>query len=171
MADTEEPQFNSLAERIAALNKQKNFQVSDVPRKRPPPPPPPSLVRPVAKASGDDTSVDAITARQTSPPLPCRPNRGNPPPLPRRDTQPSISAADGGEAAAQHNGGRPVPPPLPSRTPSSTALTPAHATRRPSTQSGLLVARRNSGSSEISQHSTVSSLSLGHASSASRTTA
>ena len=38
MADTEERQFNSLAERIAALNQQRNFTAPTA--KRPPPPPP-----------------------------------------------------------------------------------------------------------------------------------
>ncbi|CAI4216944.1 unnamed protein product [Parascedosporium putredinis] len=40
MADVEEPQFNTLAERIAALNRQKNFSTADAPKKRAPPPPP-----------------------------------------------------------------------------------------------------------------------------------
>ncbi|KAF4971758.1 hypothetical protein FZEAL_9749, partial [Fusarium zealandicum] len=44
MAETEEPQFTTLAQRIAALNQQKSFTGTPSPdpiRKRPPPPPPP----------------------------------------------------------------------------------------------------------------------------------
>ncbi|GJN80956.1 kyphoscoliosis peptidase [Purpureocillium lilacinum] len=155
MADTEEPQFNTLAERIAALNKQKNFNGSDAPRKKPPPPAPP-----VRTTNGSTPSHHHV-----NPTVPPRPNRNNPPPLPRRDTQ--SSTASGGDVATQLNGSRPVPPPLPSRTSSSTLPSPAQLPRRASTQSGLLTARRNSGSSEISQHSTISSTSIGHASSAS----
>ncbi|KAJ6444378.1 kyphoscoliosis peptidase [Purpureocillium lavendulum] len=165
MADTEEPQFNSLAERIAALNKQKNFSGTDATRKRPPPPAPP--VRPPSKNAGDGSAANGSIAshHQPNPTVPPRPSRNNPPPLPRRDTQSSaVSASD---VTNQHQGSRPTPPPLPSRTSSSTLPSPAQIPRRSSTQSGLLTARRNSGSSEISQHSTISSTSIGHASSAS----
>ncbi|RGP75251.1 kyphoscoliosis peptidase [Fusarium sporotrichioides] len=63
MADTEEPQFNTLAERIAALNKQKSFANAQSPspspgpgpvRKRPPPPPPP--VRPTIEEQSSNPS-------------------------------------------------------------------------------------------------------------------
>ncbi|UNI21904.1 hypothetical protein JDV02_007850 [Purpureocillium takamizusanense] len=155
MADTEEPQFNTLAERIAALNKQKNFNGSDAPRKKPPPPAPP-----IRSTNGSTPSH-----HQVNPTVPPRPNRNNPPPLPRRDTQ--SSTASGGDGAHQPNGSRQAPPPLPSRISSSASPSPAQVPRRASTQSGLLTARRNSASSEISQHSTLSSVSIGHASSAS----
>ncbi|KAK2616442.1 hypothetical protein QQS21_000684 [Conoideocrella luteorostrata] len=136
MADTDEPQYNTLAERIAALNQQKNFNVSSngsaAPRKRPPPPPPPG--------------------------------KSAPPPLPRRDTSTSI-ASNGTSSTVE----RAVPPPLPGRTPSmplqtsmQTPMQTPPLPRRTSTQSTTyLTARRNSASSEISQHSTVSTSSLG----------
>ncbi|POR39465.1 Kyphoscoliosis peptidase [Tolypocladium paradoxum] len=150
MADAEEPQFNTLAERIAALNKQKNFNsVEPAARKRPPPPPPPARPATIETAP----TLNAAT-HQTNPALPPRPNRSNPPPLPRRDTQTSVGS--NGDAAQQ----RAAPPPLPSRTPSSPS--PAQLPRRTSTQSSLLTARRNSASSEVSQLSNLSSLSNGH---------
>ncbi|CAJ0549047.1 Ff.00g026600.m01.CDS01 [Fusarium sp. VM40] len=71
MADTEEPQFNTLAERIAALNKQKSFTGAQTPtpspgagpRKRPPPPPPPG--RPAIEARSQ--TVPIISTTPTSP--------------------------------------------------------------------------------------------------------
>ncbi|PNY23229.1 Kyphoscoliosis peptidase [Tolypocladium capitatum] len=154
MADAEEPQFSTLAERIAALNKQKNFSsVEPAARKRPPPPPPP--VRPAAGRPSDDAATHQTTHQTTHPAVPPRPNRCIPPPLPRRDTQASVGSP--GDAAQP----RAAPPPLPSRTPSFQP-SPPQLPRRTPTQSGLLTARRNSASSEISQLSNVSSLSLGH---------
>ena len=156
MADAEEPRFNTLAERIAALNKQKNFNSADpAARKRPPPPAPP--VRPAAVERSETAPALSVNGSKhsTSPALPPRRDRSKPPPLPRRDTQNSV--ASNGDAAQQ----RPAPPPLPSRTPSFQP-SPAQLPRRTSTQSGLLTARRNSASSEISQLSNVSSLSIGH---------
>ncbi|PHH85277.1 hypothetical protein CDD83_660 [Cordyceps sp. RAO-2017] len=150
MADVEEVQFNSLADRIAALNKQKNFNTLEPARKRPPPPPPPA-----ARASPASDAHDAST-HQTSHLVPPRPARANPPPLPRRDTQASVASSDGSA----------VPPPLPSRPPSSRP-TPPLLPRRTSTQSqsSLVTLRRNSGSSDASQRSSISSMSLGTASS------
>ncbi|KAL7921630.1 hypothetical protein ACQKWADRAFT_294833 [Trichoderma austrokoningii] len=153
MADTEEPQFNTLAERIAALNKQKNFSSVGTPeaaRKKPPPPPPPG--RPSVEAQGRRQTAPIVTitgsAHETAPRAPPRPkpNADAPPPLPRRNTQNAADASG--------------PPPLPSRTGSFQA-SPALPPRRTSTitvpkPSG----RRNSASSEASMQSTMSSLSL-----------
>ncbi|KAK0764428.1 hypothetical protein N5P37_003829 [Trichoderma harzianum] len=154
MADTEEPQFNTLAERIAALNKQKNFSSVGTPeaaRKKPKPPPPPG--RPAVESRSQTAPVVTVngSAHEAAPQQPPRPGRANadaPPPLPRRNTQNATSP----DASA--------PPPLPSRTGSFQA-SPALPPRRTSTitvpkPSG----RRNSASSEASMQSTMSSLSL-----------
>ncbi|UZP45831.1 hypothetical protein NXS19_013643 [Fusarium pseudograminearum] len=80
MADTEEPQFNTLAERIAALNKQKSFANARSPspgpgpvRKRPPPPPPP--VRPAIEGRSQTVPVISTTPSpsQNNPALPPAP--------------------------------------------------------------------------------------------------
>ncbi|KAH7328023.1 hypothetical protein B0I35DRAFT_416348 [Stachybotrys elegans] len=158
MADTDEPQFNSLAERIAALKKQQSIDRSnnaspEPARKRPPPPPPPG--RPAAESRA--LTAPARTngsSPQTTPVIPARPAKpSGPPPLPRRDTQNS-------QAESQASG-RPTPPPLPSRTPSSQSI-PAIVPRQNSLSVNPVDARRNSTSSEISLRSTVSSSSLGH---------
>ncbi|KAK5998311.1 Kyphoscoliosis peptidase-like protein [Cladobotryum mycophilum] len=77
MADTEEPQFNSLAERIAALSKQKSFNTvgtaADGPRKRAPPPPPPG--RPARTQTAPVVPTNASKQEQ---------GRPGPPPLPSR---------------------------------------------------------------------------------------
>ncbi|KAI8165206.1 Kyphoscoliosis peptidase [Colletotrichum sp. SAR 10_70] len=155
MADVEEPKFNTLAERIAALNSQKNFQApAETKTKRPPPPPPPnrpaarSQTLPVVHTNGQPTP-------QKSPTIPPRPTKAaaakpGPPPLPRRTTdssqvEPSTSPAPRDRIA---------PPPLPTRS-STQNISPALPPRRPSTQQ--LEVRRNSNASEISN---LSSLSL-----------
>ncbi|KAL0933218.1 Kyphoscoliosis peptidase [Colletotrichum truncatum] len=154
MADVEEPKFNTLAERIAALNQQKNFQAPEAKAKRPPPPPPPnrpvprSQTLPVVQTNGQPTP-------QKSPVIPPRPTKtapvkANPPPLPRRTTdspylEPSTSPAPRDRIA---------PPPLPTRS-STQQISPALPPRRPSNQQ--LEVRRNSNASEISN---LSSLSL-----------
>ncbi|EXM02824.1 hypothetical protein FOIG_05813 [Fusarium odoratissimum NRRL 54006] len=151
MADTEEPQFNTLAERIAALNKQKSFtgapsQSPGPVRKRPPPPPPPG--RPAIESRSQ--TVPAISTTST-------PSQSNPaiPPRPtRKASTPQLTAPNG-----QHDVQQRAPPPLPSRTPTMQSA-PSLPPRRPSTQSSLTV-RRNSGSSERSQNSAISSLSTG----------
>ncbi|KAF5550469.1 disulfide-isomerase precursor [Fusarium mexicanum] len=151
MADTEEPQFNTLAERIAALNKQKSFtgapsQSPGPVRKRPPPPPPPG--RPVIESRSQTVPVVSTTSTlsQSNPAIPPRPAR--------KASTPQLTAQNG-----QHDVQQRAPPPLPSRTPSMQSA-PSLPPRRPSTQSTLTV-RRNSGSSERSQNSAISSLSTG----------
>ncbi|KAM0563640.1 hypothetical protein ACHAPJ_001366 [Fusarium lateritium] len=153
MADTEEPQFNTLAERIAALNKQKSFTGAPSPspgpgtvRKRPPPPPPPG--RPAIEARSQTVPVISTTPSpaQTNPAVPPRPTRNA--------STPQIAIQNGQDDAQQR-----APPPLPSRTPTMQSA-PTLPPRRTSTQSSLMV-RRNSGSSEISQNSVVSTLSTG----------
>ncbi|OTA04110.1 hypothetical protein A9Z42_0046790 [Trichoderma parareesei] len=155
MADTEEPQFNTLAERIAALKKQNNFSSVGTPeaaRKKPPPPPPPSG-RPAAESRSQTAPVVTVngSTRETAPqqpPRPARPNADAPPPLPRRNTQ-NVSSPDAS-----------APPPLPSRTGSYQA-SPALPPRRASTMTVPKPSgRRNSASSEASMQSTMSSLSL-----------
>lgn len=157
MADSEEPQYTTLAERIAALNKQKNFSTSNPTpepiRKRPPPPPPPG--RPLVEARSQTLPVISTTnaSPHSSPALPARPKRQPTTPVP-------INAAPHNGDSQTQNPGRRAPPPLPTRTPSS-QTSPALPSRRPSAQSTNLMVRRGSGSSEISQHSTISNLSLG----------
>ncbi|KAL7814220.1 hypothetical protein V8C44DRAFT_39711 [Trichoderma aethiopicum] len=154
MADAEEPQFNTLAERIAALKKQNNFSTVGTPeaaRKKPPPPPPPG--RPSAESRSRTAPVVTVngSTREAAPQQPPRPARANadaPPPLPRRSTQNASSP----DASA--------PPPLPSRTGSYQA-SPALPPRRASTMTVPKPSgRRNSASSEASMQSTMSSLSL-----------
>ncbi|QPH15899.1 hypothetical protein C2857_000421 [Epichloe festucae Fl1] len=172
MADTQEPQFNTLAERIAALNNQKNFNplsngvpsASEPPRRRPPPPAPP--VRPAnpkrsetVPAAINGSSNPTITATPATPATPARANA--PPPLPRRETSKNGTSSTVVQTA---------PPPLPGRTPSLPAQTPPAVPRRTSTQSAThLSARRGSASSEISQLSTVSTSSIGRTTSSSYT--
>ncbi|KAG6007749.1 hypothetical protein E4U21_005588 [Claviceps maximensis] len=162
MADSQEPQFNTLAERIAALNKQKNFNspfnnatsAAQQPRRRPPPPAPP--VRPPNSQRGQ-TVAGAVNGSSLHA-APARPATTNaPPPLPRRDT--STSIASNGTSSAIN---KPAPPPLPERTLLSPAQTPPALPRRASTQSTAhLSTRRLSASSDISQHSALSTPSLG----------
>ncbi|KAI0132384.1 transglutaminase-like superfamily protein [Xylariales sp. AK1849] len=159
MAEVEERQFNSLAERIAALNQQKNFSsAGDGPRKRPPPPPPPG--RPKSEAqipgvNGNGCGNGNGIAPGRSPTLPARPqNRDSAPVLPRRTT-----AAEPVLGSPSVVPGRRAPPLLPTRTnTTSSQPSPALPPRRPSTQT--LGTRRGSNSSELSYISTVSSLSL-----------
>ncbi|KAL6860266.1 hypothetical protein ACO1O0_004293 [Amphichorda felina] len=160
MTDTEEPQFTTLKERIAALNQQKNFNGSEAVRKPAPPPPP---GRPVAASTRSQTApiapftngaVPKLNSSQTRAPavpiLPQRPNGSKPapPPLPRRDTQGSQVETPQEERSA--------PPPLPSRNASSQA--PPTLPRRTSTQPTNRE-RRGSTSSEVSQRSVGSTLS------------
>ncbi|KAK4158112.1 hypothetical protein C8A00DRAFT_11135 [Chaetomidium leptoderma] len=156
MAETEEPQLTTLAQRIAALNSQKNFQAPpSVAGKRPPPPPPPAR----SLTEGTNGLKTASTAAaEKSPTIPPRPVRAAtarvPPPLPRRTT-----GQEDGDQAPAPSPGRLAPPPLPSRN-SQQDTPPRLPTRRPSTQT--LSVRRNSNASDVSQLSTVSSLSLNH---------
>ncbi|KPM34957.1 hypothetical protein AK830_g11608 [Neonectria ditissima] len=158
MADNDEPKFNTLAERIAALNKQKNFSSPEPARKqRPPPPPPPN--RPVVETRTQSLPVvspsPASSLGYSNPVIPPRPKRNNAPPV----SEQHLAVASHEAVATHHHSPGSAPPPLPSRTPSGP--TPSLPPRRTSTQSSLMV-RRNSGSSEISQHSTLSSLSVGY---------
>jgi hypothetical protein len=157
MADTEEPQFNTLAERIAALSNRKSFANVQSPnpspspgpgpvRKRPPPPPPP--VRPAIEGRSQTVPIISTT------PSPSQNNPAIPPRPLRKASTPQLSAQNGQDVVQRR-----TPPPLPSRA-STTQSAPTLPPRRPSTQSSLMV-RRNSGSSERSQNSAISTLSAG----------
>ncbi|KAI2469849.1 hypothetical protein F4781DRAFT_392574 [Annulohypoxylon bovei var. microspora] len=148
MADVEEPKFNSLADRIAALNRQKNFTSPPTSTKRPPPPPPP-VGKPSSQAPAPN--VNSPIPPQT-PNLPARLHRQNPPSLPRR-TNTSGSAVESPPVLPE----RDAPPPLPTRK-NSAQPSPALPSRRPSAQP--LHSRRGSNSSEVSHISTISNLSL-----------
>lgn len=144
MADTEERQFNSLAERIAALNQQRNFTAPTA--KRPPPPPPPN--RPPSRAPSQVNSPTlngAVQNDNATPVIPARPTKKAPPALPQRsNTEPQ-------------NGSSPTRSLAPQRQPSD-QISPALPPRRPSTQS--LGPRRNSNESVKSHSSSISALSL-----------
>ncbi|CAH0048955.1 unnamed protein product [Clonostachys solani] len=145
MADTEEPQFHSLKDRIAALNKQQNFKPAEPVRK-------PSAPAVPGRPSPTPTNG-------SSPVPPPRPVRSTtaPPPLPRRDTGTSQDAAP--------QEARKGPPPLPRRdteTSQASQGTPVVPHRpvissRKSTQH--LKERRDSTSSELSIRSTGSTVS------------
>ncbi|KAK8028550.1 transglutaminase-like superfamily protein [Apiospora marii] len=78
MAEVEDRQFNSLAERIAALNQQKNFSSSG---KRAPPPPPPGRPKSEAPTSNGTTngtgngSAKPLIPAQRNPVIPARPQK------------------------------------------------------------------------------------------------
>lgn len=148
MAETEEPTFNSLSERIAALNKQRNFTA---PSKRPPPPPPPNRPpsRAPSQAQGTASPQPGDGSQAATSLVPARPTKKPPPTLPQRTNT-------GRENATPSPTARGLAPPLPRRDSEQTQTSPGLPPRRPSTQS--LVARRTSGESI---RSTVSSQSLG----------
>ncbi|SPO05843.1 related to protein disulfide-isomerase precursor [Cephalotrichum gorgonifer] len=88
MADVEEPQLTTLAQRIAALNSQRNFTSEQKP-KRPPPPrpatkpaPPPLPSRPSTGPSPPQSATKAPTRVPTQPPA----STPTPPLPPRRPT-------------------------------------------------------------------------------------
>ncbi|KAJ0115292.1 transglutaminase-like superfamily protein [Diaporthe amygdali] len=145
MAETEEPRFNSLAERIAALNQQRNFTTPSS-TKRPPPPPP---NRPPSRTPSQVNSPPLDGASQNATPVvPARPAKRAPPALPQRsNTEPQ-------------NGLSPNHSLAPQRQPSE-QISPALPPRRPSTQS--LTTRRNSNESVKSHASSISALSLNQA--------
>ncbi|KAI0483126.1 hypothetical protein GGR56DRAFT_226636 [Xylariaceae sp. FL0804] len=148
MADVEEPKFNTLADRIAALNKQKNFSTPPPSTKRAPPPPPPGN-----PANGNNSIADNGAVTSDTPNLPSRPQKKSPPILPKR-TSTAESAVESPPLP-----GRSAPPPLPGRR-DSAQPTPSLPPRRPSTQQ---LGRRGSNSSDVSHISAISNLSLSHA--------
>lgn len=149
MADVEEPQFTTLAQRIAALKQQQAGDAAPqnntlTVAKRPPPPPIPSSDRP---------------------PLPTRPKTANNPPITygssinQKPFNEPIGAKPNSNAPTNNTKSpalpaRNAPPPLPTRKASTPNLPP----RRASTSTQL--ARRDSVDSTISQVSTVSAMSL-----------
>lgn len=164
MAEVEEPQFTTLAERIAALNRQKNFKAppSTAGKRAPPPPPPVAPVRTVT-----DSTVSNVSAPK-SPAVPPRPTRAitdgpapATPPLPRRQTE-EVSNGKRGMAPPPAPS-RSAAPPLPSRnSQKQMAPAPELPSRRPSAQT--LPGRRGSNSSDASHISAMSTLSLNGAS-------
>ena len=167
MADTEEPQYTTLAERIAALNKNKTFAANGLSpspspaAKRRPPPPPPASSNKIQTAAAEANGIKTNGSNAAAPPVPSRPTKGNPPTLPRRDTQKSTEEKTDNESGD-------AKPSLPPRMPSSLqtqAPPPPLPQRRVSIQpNGATTVRRNSASSEVSQNSTQSSQSLGQTS-------
>ncbi|KAH8205541.1 hypothetical protein TruAng_000247 [Truncatella angustata] len=154
MAEVEEPKFNSLADRIAALNQQKNFSSQgEGPKKRPPPPPPPG--RPKTETSIPNLDGGGIAQSPRVHSIPSRPQNGDSSPaLPQRSTTVAPVLEATGAVA-----NRRAPPALPSRTNTNTSQpSPSLPPRRSSTQT--LQVRRGSNSSDVSQISTISNLSL-----------
>ncbi|GAP87394.1 putative transglutaminase-like superfamily protein [Rosellinia necatrix] len=157
MAEVEEPQFNSLADRIAALNRQKNFTSPAPVAKRPPPPPPP--VKQQCSIAAEEAG-DAVARQSPSLPARPRPSKREPPAVPQR-----ANTTPASEPAARTPPALPGRPPLPSRKATSEqAPTPTLPPRRPTHS---LASRRGSNSSEISHISSISNLSLSRASTAS----
>ncbi|KAI0485982.1 hypothetical protein F4859DRAFT_468467 [Xylaria cf. heliscus] len=157
MAEVEEPQFSSLADRIAALNKQKNFTAPPPATKRAPPPPPPS--KQPLRVSVDEVDDGASQKSPSIPPRP-RPNRREPPALPQRTNTANSTTAPSPtpKPVAETPPALPGRPPLPSRrTATEPAPTPTLPPRRSTQQ---LRTRRGSNSSEVSHVSTISNLSL-----------
>ncbi|KAI0409707.1 hypothetical protein F4802DRAFT_545167 [Xylaria palmicola] len=151
MAEVEEPQFTTLADRIAALNKQKNF-TAPPPTKRAPPPPPPNK----QAASVSVKQVGDGAARE-SPSLPARPRPREPPTRPIPHEQKTV-APPPLEPAAETPPALPGRPRLPPRNTSVDPTTTPTLPPRASTVS--LRPRRGSNSSEASHVSTISTLSL-----------
>ncbi|KAI8964859.1 hypothetical protein F5Y11DRAFT_314644 [Daldinia sp. FL1419] len=162
MADVEEPKFNSLADRIAALNGQKSFTTPPLSTKRPPPPPPPGTRKSISQTPTPNGDSIARPQVPQNPNIPPRPQKQNPPNLPRRINTVEVAAETPPTVP-----GRDAPPPLPNRR-SSTQPLPALPARRPSAQP--LNNRRGSNSSEISHISSISNLSLNPVSSRTSTT-
>ncbi|KAI1381961.1 hypothetical protein F4677DRAFT_400391 [Hypoxylon crocopeplum] len=160
MADVEEPKFNSLADRIAALNNQKNFTAPPPSTKRPPPPPPPAGSGKPALQVTKPTPNNVVSLQ--SPSLPARPQKRNPPSLPQRSNT-SVSVVESPPILPERH----APPPLPGRK-NSAQPSPALPARRPSAQP--LHSRRGSNSSEVSHISNISNLSLNPVSSRTSTT-
>ncbi|KAI0514765.1 hypothetical protein F5B22DRAFT_609518 [Xylaria bambusicola] len=155
MAEVEEPQFGSLADRIAALNKQKNFTAPPPVTKRAPPPPPPS--KQSFKVSAEEVSDDNI---QNAPSIPARPNRREPPSVPQRANTATASPT---ASPAETPPALPGRPPLPSRKTSELKPTPT-PTLPPRRPTQPLMSRRGSNSSDVSHISSISNLSLSRAS-------
>ncbi|KAI1132315.1 hypothetical protein F5Y10DRAFT_231464 [Nemania abortiva] len=152
MAEVEEPKFNSLADRIAALNKQKNFTAPPPTTKRAPPPPPPNK-QPFSVSTQEVHDEGA----RNSPSLPARPrpNRREPPAVPQRSsTTPAVESPPA----------LPGRPPLPSRKTSVEPTPTATPTLPPRRPTQPLHSRRGSNSSEVSHISSISNLSLSRAS-------
>ncbi len=108
MADVQEPRYATLAERIAALNQQKNFQAPSpgVKAKRAPPPPPPAG-RPAGQIRSQTSPVPA-----PNPALPTRPvTKPAPPSLPRRTT--IAVDGDGGDEGETATAAEPLSGPAP----------------------------------------------------------
>jgi hypothetical protein len=131
MADTEEPRFTTLAERIAALNQQKNFQAPPPTAGKRPPPPPPRVRSLTERATSNGTNGSSAGQSPTIPPRPARAATERlPPPLPRRTT-----GQENREQAGGLTPGRSAPPPLPARSPQQ-ETPPKLPTRRPSAPAG-----------------------------------
>ncbi|KAI5463152.1 hypothetical protein BGZ63DRAFT_412815 [Mariannaea sp. PMI_226] len=147
MADTEEPQFSTLAEQQRGAHSQKA------------PPPPPG--RPACESRSQ--SISAVSNVSESPPtqgsplMPPRPNKKTTA-LPAPVQNPLVIQKDVSKTHQQNL----APPPLPSRATPNQAGLPSLPPRRASTQASNLMVRRSSASSELSQLSTVSALSIGH---------
>ncbi|KKA31239.1 hypothetical protein TD95_002741 [Thielaviopsis punctulata] len=150
MSDVEEPRFSSLADRIKALNQQKNFATTTAPHPHPPPPPPP----PTAPTA--PTAPPSSNTRNPRPPPPPPPSQ-NPNSLVKNS-----SAQNAPSVASPPLPSRPSPsarpPPLPQRALTSTTTTGNSILPPPPPSKPLLPTRHPSSSSLRSQYSTASSI-------------
>lgn len=153
MAEVEEPQFTSLAQRIAALNKsQAEHRPAPSPTAKPPSlnrptidsrsrtvnnPPVSSQIPPAAKIDDGNRGTNGVRQNGILPPPPVDRDQLHPPP-------------------PQPPSNKPKPPPLPARK--ATQNSPSLPPRRPSSQ----LNRKASNSSIQSYSSTISGMSLGH---------
>lgn len=168
--EAEEPQFTSLAARIAALKQQgvganAGGGARQPTGKRPPPPPPPTGDRPplpTRTKTANNPPIDSngsSSARQANNlPTGVKGNALLPPPGVDRDRPQQRPSSPGNAAKSPPLPSRPGGPPrLPSRKPSEPS--PALPARNGSTQ----MVRRDSNASTMSLSSTISALSLGQA--------
>ena len=155
MTETEEPQFTSLAGRIAALNQAKTPQHQTFGKRAPPPLPPTApATRPAIPSRTQTTNNppiatygSSVTKQSNNQPISVKGNLLPPPPVDRDN--PTIGSAKTTPLAARN-----APPPLPGRK--ASAPSPALPPRKSSTQ----MLRRGSNESTMSFSSTVSALSL-----------
>lgn len=155
MTDTvEEPNFNSLADRIAALNKQPNFSSPSAPStaRRHPPPQTPHGRHQHEFHTQTQPLPTATSQAKKGPAIPPRPQRASTLVSNKPDSLPSSSK--------QRNGAPPLPARKASSHTSSLSPSPSLPPRRPSGQMQHLPVRRGSNSSDISHLSNFSALSI-----------
>lgn len=159
MTEVEEPQFSTLAERIAALNKQKNFSSGPPAASTPPP-----IIRASSTASSVSTATTTNGARRPPPPPPSA--KPAIPAKPAKPAKPAFSKPPAVSTPSTYTppppavaaGFRGPPPKLPPRQASSTSTATAGSLQRAATTAAL-IDRRPSSESVRSHLSTATTLS------------